>query len=154
VLRELISRPISMINSVLDLPRSMQRSVRQANELMDVSQEQLEVMRRQADEALAQAERMNDLLAKLVKLTEPLEKAQRGGEFVGEQLKRVLLGEATEAEADAALRRVEAEVEAEVESETEVRGGSADARGLREEPPVSSDEEPPVSGREESAPER
>jgi hypothetical protein len=119
VLRELISRPISMINSVLDLPRSMQRSVRQANELMDVSQEQLEVMRRQADEALAQAERMNDLLAKLVKLTEPLEKAQRGGEFVGEQLKRVLLGEATEAEADAALRRVEAEVEAEVESETE-----------------------------------
>jgi hypothetical protein len=119
VLRELISRPISMINSVLDLPRSMQRSVRQANELMDVSQEQLEVMRRQADEALAQAERMNDLLAKLVKLTEPLEKAQRGGEFVGEQLKRVLLGEATEAEADAAVRRVEAEVEAEVESETE-----------------------------------
>jgi hypothetical protein len=154
VLRELISRPISMINSVLDLPRSMQRSVRQANELMDVSQEQLEVMRRQADEALAQAERMNDLLAKLVKLTEPLEKAQRGGEFVGEQLKRVLLGEATEAEADAAVRRVEAEVEAEVESETEMRGGSADARGLRKEPPVSSDEEPPVSGREESAPER
>jgi hypothetical protein len=154
VLRELISRPISMINSVLDLPRSMQRSVRQANELMDVSQEQLEVMRRQADEALAQAERMNDLLAKLVKLTEPLEKAQRGGEFVGEQLKRVLLGEATEAEADAAVRRVEAEVEAEVESETETRGGSEDARGLRKEPPVSSDEEPPVSGREESAPER
>jgi hypothetical protein len=119
VLRELISRPISMINSVLDLPRSMQRSVRQANELMDVSQEQLEVMRRQADEALAQAERMNDLLAKLVKLTEPLEKAQRGGEFVGEQLKRVLLGEASEAEAEAAVRRVEAEVEAEIETEAE-----------------------------------
>jgi hypothetical protein len=115
VLRELITRPISMINSVLDLPRSMQRSVRQANELMDVSQEQLEVMRRQADEALAQAERMNDLLAKLVKLTEPLEKAQRGGEFVGEQLKRVLLGEAAEAEATA--RRVEAEVETEAEAE-------------------------------------
>jgi hypothetical protein len=112
VLRELITRPISMINSVLDLPRSMQRSVRQANELMDVSQEQLEVMRRQADEALAQAERMNDLLARLVKLTEPIEKAQRGGEFVGEQLKRVLLGEAAEAE----RRRVEAEVEAEVEA--------------------------------------
>jgi hypothetical protein len=119
VLRELITRPISMINSVLDLPRSMQRSVRQANELMDVSQEQLEVMRRQADEALAQAERMNDLLARLVKLTEPLEKAQRGGEFVGEQLKRVLLGEASEAEAEAAVRRVEAEVEAEIETEAE-----------------------------------
>jgi len=124
VLRELITRPISMINSVLDLPRSMQRSVRQANELMDVSQEQLEVMRRQADEALAQAERMNDLLAKLVKLTEPLEKAQRGGEFVGEQLKRVLLGEATEAEADAAVRRVEAEVEAEIETQPEAEESS------------------------------
>jgi hypothetical protein len=119
VLRELITRPISMINSVLELPRSMQRSVRQANELMDVSQEQLEVMRRQADEALAQAERMNDLLAKLVKLTEPLEKAQRGGEFVGEQLKRVLLGEAAEAEAQAAVKRVEAEVDAEIEAEAE-----------------------------------
>jgi hypothetical protein len=116
VLRELITRPISMINSVLDLPRSMQRSVRQANELMNVSQEQLEVVRRQADEALAQAERMNDLLARLVKLTEPLEKAQRGGEFVSEQLKRVLLGEEAEAEA---ARRVEAGVEAEVEIEAE-----------------------------------
>jgi hypothetical protein len=137
VLRELITRPISMINSVLDLPRSMQRSVRQANELMDVSQEQLEVMRRQADEALAQAERMNDLLARLVKLTEPLEKAQRGGEFVSEQLKRVLLGE----EVDAAAKRVQ--VEAEVEAEIDRRGGSAGEA-----------EEPPVSGREESAPER
>jgi hypothetical protein len=117
VLRELITRPISMINSVLDLPRSMQRSVRQANELMDVSQEQLEVMRRQADEALAQAERMNDLLARLVKLTEPLEKAQRGGEFVSEQLKRVLLGEEVDA---AAAKRVEAEVEAQIEAEAEV----------------------------------
>jgi hypothetical protein len=114
VLRELITKPISMINSVLDLPRSMQRSVRQANELMDVSQEQLELMRRQADEALAQAERMNDLLARLVKLTEPLEKAQRGGEFVGEQLKRVLLGE----EGNAA-RQVEAEVEVEADAEAE-----------------------------------
>jgi hypothetical protein len=115
VLRELITKPISMINSVLDLPRSMQRSVRQANELMDISQEQLEVMRRQADEALAQAERMNDLLARLVKLTEPLEKAQRGGEFVSEQLKRVLLGE----EADAAARQVEAEVEVDADPEAE-----------------------------------
>ncbi len=144
MLRELITRPISIVNSVLDLPRTMERSVRQANELMDVSQEQLEVIRRQADDALAQAERMNDLLARLVKLTEPLEKAQRGGEFVSEQLKRVLLGD---------------------EAEAEMRGGSADARGLREEPPVSSGEEPPVSRRveaeveveveaEESAPER
>jgi hypothetical protein len=150
VLRELITKPISMVNAVLDLPRTMERSVRQANELMDVSQEQLEVMRRQADEALAQAERMNDLLARLVKLTEPLEKAQRGGEFVSEQLKRVLLGDADEA------RRVEADVE---EIEVEIQGMSDDARAREsatreasEEPPASSDT--PASGREESAPER
>jgi hypothetical protein len=30
----------------------------------------------------------------------------------------------------------------------DMRGGSADARGLREEPPVSRGEEPPVSGQE------
>jgi len=117
-----------MLNAVLDFPRTMERSVRQANELMDVSQEQLDVMRRQADEALAQAER-------LVKLTEPLEKAQRGGEFVSEQLKRVLLGEAAEAEAAAMTR-----------------GGSA---GEAEEPPVSGRAEVEIeTDAEESAPER
>jgi len=125
MLRELITRPISMLNAVLDFPRTMERSVRQANELMDVSQEQLDVMRRQADEALAQAERMNDLLARLVKLTEPLEKAQRGGEFVSEQLKRVLLGEEAEAKAAAdraeeAANRAAAEADrAEAEAEAE-----------------------------------
>ena len=36
---------------------------------------------------------MNELLARVVKLTEPLEKAQRGGEYVAEGLKRVMLGE-------------------------------------------------------------
>ena len=128
-----------MVNAVLDLPRTMQRSVRQANELMDVSQEQLEVMRRQTDEALAQAERMNDLLARLLKLTEPIEKAQRGGEFVSEQLKRVLLGEA--------------------EANAVGRGDAVDATGLPKEPPVSSDEELQGQRRaeaepEESAPER
>lgn len=112
MLRELITKPISTINAVLDLPRTMQRSVRQANELMDVSQEQLEVMRRQADEALAQAARMNDLLARLVKLTEPLERAQRGGEFVSEQLKKVLLGEENEADPEVATAK-DAETEAE-----------------------------------------
>ena len=70
----------------------MQRSIREANELMEVSREQLEVMRRQADQALEQAERMNELLARVVKLTEPLERAQRGGEYVGEGLKRALFG--------------------------------------------------------------
>jgi len=151
VLRELITRPLSTLNTLIDLPRTMERSVRQANELMDVSQEQLDVMRRQADEALAQAERMNDLLARLVKLTEPLEKAQRGGEFVSEQLKRVLLGE--EAEAEAAADRAE---EAANRAAAELRGGSA---GEAEEPPVSRGAEAEVeveveAEAEESAPER
>jgi hypothetical protein len=148
VLRELITKPISMVTAVLELPRTMERSVRQANELMDVSQEQLEVVRRQADEALAQAERMNDLLARLVKLTEPLEKAQRGGEFVSEQLKRVLLGE----DVDAAASHVEAEIEAEA-AEVEMQGGSEEARA-RDSATREMSEEPPVSRREESAPER
>jgi hypothetical protein len=122
VLRELITKPISTLTAVLEFPRTMERSVRQANELMDVSQDQLEVMRRQADEALAQAERMNDLLARLVKLTEPIEKAQRGGEFVSEQLKRVLLGEAAAAaeRAKAEANRAEAEADrAEAEAEAD-----------------------------------
>ena len=81
MLRELISWPISMARAAIDLPRDMQRSIREANDLMEVSREQLEVMRRQADQALEQAERMNELLARVVKLTEPLERAQRGGEY-------------------------------------------------------------------------
>jgi len=70
----------------------MDRTIREANELLDLSREQLEAMRRQTDQALEQAERMNDLLARVVKLTEPLERAQRGGEYVGERLKRALFG--------------------------------------------------------------
>jgi hypothetical protein len=79
---------------------------------MEVSRQQLEVMRRQADSALEQAERMNELLARVVKLTEPLERAQRGGEYVAEGLKRAIFG-----------------------AEQEMRGGSA---AEAEEPPVSS----------------
>jgi hypothetical protein len=82
-----------MAAALLDLPRTLERSVREANALMEVSRDQLELMRRQADEALAQAERMNDLLARVVKLTEPLEKAQRGGEYVVGGLKQAIFGE-------------------------------------------------------------
>ena len=92
MLRELVSWPISAARTAIDLPRSMERSIREANELMEVSREQLEVMRRQADSALEQAERMNELLARVVKLTEPLERAQRGGEYVAEGLKRAIFG--------------------------------------------------------------
>jgi hypothetical protein len=111
VVRELISWPISMARAAIDLPRDMQRSIREANDLMEVSREQLDVMRRQADQALEQAERMNELLARVVKLSEPLERAQRGGEFVAEGLKRALFGEEAAA--------IEAEVVAETDDEPE-----------------------------------
>ena len=100
-----------MARAAIDLPRDMQRSIREANDLMEVSREQLEVMRRQADQALEQAERMNELLARVVKLSEPLERAQRGGEFVAEGLKRALFGEEAAA--------IEAEVVAEEDDEPE-----------------------------------
>jgi len=93
VLRELITWPISMARAAIELPRTMERSIREANDLMDLSRRQLEVMRRQADQALEQAERMNELLGRVVRLTEPLERAQRGGEYVGGRLKRAILGE-------------------------------------------------------------
>jgi anaerobic ribonucleoside-triphosphate reductase len=116
VLRELVTWPFSLARAALDLPRTMDRSIKEANELMELSREQLEVMRRQADQALEQAERMNDLLARVVKLTEPLERAQKGGEYVGERLKRVIFGEEQAAEdaarhAEAAAKDAEAAAE-------------------------------------------
>jgi hypothetical protein len=111
VLRELVTWPISMARAAIELPRSMERSIREANDLMDVSREQLEVMRRQADQALEQAERMNELLARVVKLTEPLERAQRGGEYVGERLKKAIFGDER-----AALDAEEAALDAEEEA--------------------------------------
>ena len=93
----------------------MQRSIDEANQLMAVSREQLEMMRRQADQALEQAERMNDLLARVVKLTEPLERAQRGAEYVGEGLKKAIFGaaEAAQLNEDAARKTLEAAEDAE-----------------------------------------
>jgi hypothetical protein len=111
-----------MARAAIDLPRSMERSIREANDLMEVSREQLEVMRRQADQALEQAERMNDLLGRVVRLTEPLERAQRGGEYVGERLKQAIFGaEAAAAEAEEAAGDAEeaAKKAAEVSDERE-----------------------------------
>src|SRR6266498_3860570 len=100
-----------MARAAIQLPRSMERSIREANDLMEVSRKQLEVMRRQADQALEQAERMNELLGRVVRLTEPLERAQRGGEFAAGALKRALFGEEAAA--------IEAEVVAETDDEVE-----------------------------------
>ena len=93
MLRELVTRPISAALALIELPVTMQRSLKQANDLMEASRRQLEAMQHQTEEALQQAERMNDLLGRVVKLTEPLEIAQRGGEYVGGRLKRVIFGE-------------------------------------------------------------
>jgi hypothetical protein len=116
VLRELVTLPFSVARAAIDLPRSMQRSINEANELMEVSREQLEVMRRQADQALEQAERMNELLSRVVKLTEPLERAQRGGEYVGERLKKAIFGDESVPQ-DAAIEAKDAAIEAEVVAE-------------------------------------
>lgn len=98
-----------MARTAVDLPRAMERSIREANELMEVSREQLEAMRRQADEALEQAERMNELLGRVVRFTEPIERAQRGGEYAAERLKRAIFGP----EEAAARASIDAEVIAE-----------------------------------------
>ncbi len=132
MLRELVTLPFSVARAAIELPRSMQRSIDEANDLMEISREQLELIRRQADQALEQAERMNVLLARVVKLTEPLERAQRGGEYVGGALKRAIFGEeerALEAEAralDAEEAAVDAE-EAAVNAEEAALDAEADA---------------------------
>ena len=96
MLRELVTQPFKTVVALIELPGTVHRSLRQANDLMEQSQRQLEAIETQTDEALKQAERMNDLLTKVVKLTEPLEYAQRGSEHVAGRLKRALFGEELE----------------------------------------------------------
>jgi methyl-accepting chemotaxis protein len=130
VLRELVTWPISMARAAIDLPRTMQRSVREANQLMELSREQLEVMRRQADQALEQAERINDLLTRVVRLTEPIEKAQRGGEFVGEALKRAIFGPDDQAQAvTGRAEEIVAEAEKAADEAEEIADQAADEVG-------------------------
>ena len=151
MLRELITWPISTARSAIELPRTMKRSISDANELMEVSREQLEVMRRQADQALEQAEKMNELLARVVKLTEPLERAQRGGEYVGQRLKEAIFG-AEQAAGDLERAAEDAKHAAEDAEEAtgesrKMRGGSDDARA-RDSATRDKSEEPPVSSSE------
>ena len=117
-----------MARTAIELPRNMERSIREANDLMEVSREQLEVMRRQADQALEQAERMNDLLGRVVKLTEPLERAQRGGEYVAGELKKAIFGaEQATIEAEVAVEEAK-EAVAEAEEATEDSGSAETER--------------------------
>jgi hypothetical protein len=127
-----------MARAAIDLPRAMERSIREANDLMEVSRQQLEMMRRQADQALEQAERMNELLGRVVKLTEPLERAQRGGEYVGERLRKALFGEEAEAiEAEIVVEEADQPVDP-----PEMRGHSDDARVRYSATREMSDESP------------
>jgi hypothetical protein len=65
---------------------------------------------------------MNDLLTKVVKLTEPIEKAQRGGEYVAGGLKRALFGleRAVDDAESAALDAEDAAIDSEDATEVEV----------------------------------
>ena len=123
-----------MARTAVDLPRAMERSIREANELMEVSREQLEAMRRQADEALEQADRMNELLGRVVRLTEPLERAQRGGVYAAERLKRAIFGP----EEAAARAAIDAEVIAE-ETAVSEQGDVAEQQEASARPPDSSE---------------
>jgi hypothetical protein len=124
--------------ALLDLPRTLERSVREANALMEVSRDQLELMRRQADEALAQAERMNDLLARVVKLTEPLERAQRGGEYVVGGLKQVIFGEEASGEREVARAEEAAKL-----AEAAAEDAESAAEGAESVTDPAAEEEPP-----------
>jgi hypothetical protein len=135
VLREIISWPISMARTAIELPRAMERSIREANDLMEVSREQLDLMRRQADQALEQAERMNELLGRVVRLTEPLERAQRSGEYVGERLKRAIFGPE-----EAARASIDAEVIAEERAVVESPEPSVEQRQAPAPPPDPSEQ--------------
>ncbi len=123
-----------MARTAVDLPRAMERSIREANELMEVSREQLEAMRRQADEALEQAERMNELLGRVVRLTEPIERAQRSGEYAAERLKRAIFGP----EEAAARASIDAEVIAE-ETAVAEQGEVAEQQKASARPPDPSE---------------
>lgn len=93
MLTEIVTRPVKAAVALVELPLTAKRSLDEVNQLMEVSRRQLEAMQRQTDSALNQAERMNELLARVVKLTEPIEKAQRGGEYFAEGLRRMIFGE-------------------------------------------------------------
>jgi hypothetical protein len=124
VLTELVTRPVQAVVALIELPVTARKSLEEVNELLEVSRRQLEAMERQTGNALDQAERMNELLTRVVKLTEPLEKAQRGGEYVADGLRRVIFGEIERAAADAERAAGDAE-RAALEAE--------DAAGIAEE---------------------
>jgi hypothetical protein len=93
VLREIVTRPVEATFALIELPIALKRTLDETNELIATSRRKIEDMDRQTNDAILQAERMNELLARVVKLTEPLEMAQRGGDIISGALKRALFGD-------------------------------------------------------------
>jgi chromosome segregation ATPase len=147
VIRELVTKPAEAVIALIELPGTINRSLKEANEVMEVSRRQLETIESQTGNALEQVERMNDLLSRVVRLTEPIEKAQRGGEYFAGGLKRAIHGlerAIAEAEAEATeggpdLSAVEAEAR-ELEREVEALEAQA-VEVTRDEPAVEPDSE-------------
>ena len=135
MVREIVTKPFTAAIALIELPGQVTRSLRQANELMETSRRQLEAMQFQTDSALEQAERMNELLSRVVRLTEPIEKAQRGGEYVADGLKRAIFGmeravvDAEKAAIDAERAAIDSEDAAEV-----VEALEADPESAAEKP--------------------
>ena len=137
VLTQLVTKPIRAAVALIELPLTARRSLEEVTELMEISRRQLEAMQRQTDTALNQAERMNDLLARVVRLTEPLERAQRGGEYVVGGLKQMIFGEEASGEHDLA-RAQEAAKLAEAAAE--------DAETVAEEAEAATDQPEDAAG--------
>lgn len=93
VIREMVTLPFQTVVALLELPATVNRSLKEANQLMASSRRQLDAVQQRTDNALEQAERMNEMLSRVVRLTEPLERAQRGGEIVAAELKRAIFGD-------------------------------------------------------------
>ena len=73
--------PLRVLRGLADLPAAMDRNMRQTNQLMRESHEQLAATH-------AELVRMNEQLTRLIRLGEPIERAQRRGERFGSLFRR------------------------------------------------------------------
>ncbi len=132
VLTELVTRPVQAVVALIELPMTARKSLDEVNQLMEVSRRQLEAMQRQTDNALDQAERMNELLTRVVRLTEPIERAQRGGEYVADGLRRVIFGDAATAAGAETLDGTAERIE-QAAADAELAAGDAERAALEAE---------------------
>lgn len=89
---------------------------------------------------------MNELLGRVVRLTEPLERAQRGAEYVGENLKRAIFGPE-----EAARASIDAEVIAEERAVVEELLVVEEAETPAESPEAPAEDEAPAQPPDPSA---